>query len=459
MKIVFITPASDMRRFWGYRLGNLLYDRPNNITGPLILGHILKDAGHEVEVYEELYTNVDLKKITNVDIFCLYTMTSCAPRAYVLADTIHRETNARVLIGGMHASVLPEEVAEHADQVIVGEAETVILDVVEGRTTDKIVYAECLKNLDDAPFPDYSLLKTPCVAANVLSTRGCPFCCTFCTTSRMYHPYRERSVDSVLEELRYYKKLGFKYMNFEDDNFTANKERTKEICRRMIEENLVFKSTFFFGRTDLAKDEEMVELLQKAHLTWVLVGFESLNQSSLDKINKKQNLSDIVACANILAKHKIRLIASFVLGIDGDGKEDIRRSVDFAKSINAYTLQPAILTPFPGTADYEQFEKEQRMITKNWSYFDMMNVTFRPKGMTPWELQQQFLKANKRFYSFLGSFKIMKLFGLNYGLRRLGLWLLTSLAMFGAFVLSNYMKDSYYYILKNLTPQEGATTT
>jgi radical SAM superfamily enzyme YgiQ (UPF0313 family) len=275
MKIVFLTCASDVRRSFFYRLGNRLYGHSNAITGPLILGRILKDAGHDVSVYEELFANVNALKIQDADVFCLYTMTSTAPRTYQVADRLRARTKARVLIGGMHASVLPQEALAHADQVIVGEGETVILDVVEGRNTKKIVYAPCLKNLDGAPFPDYSLLKTRCDCANVLSTRGCPFCCSFCTTSRMFSPYRERSVESVMDELRYYKKLGFRYMNFEDDNFTANKERAKEICRRMINEGLVFKETFFFGRTDMADDEELLDLCQKAHLTRTLVGIES----------------------------------------------------------------------------------------------------------------------------------------------------------------------------------------
>jgi len=453
MKIVFITPTDDIRRSRVYRLGNFLYVRPNAITGPLVLGHILKDAGHEVEVYEELFANVPYEKLKDTDVFCLYTMTSNASRAYQLADELHKKTKARVLIGGMHASVMPQEAAEHADQVVVGEAETVILDVIEGRITHKIVQAECLKDLDKVPFPDYSLLKTPCVEANVLSTRGCPFCCSFCTTSRMYHPYRERSVDNVIEEIRYYKSLGFKYMNFEDDNFTANKERAKEICRRMIAEGLTFKDSFFFGRTDLAEDEEMLSLFEQAHLTCVLVGIESLNQASLDEVNKHQKIADIKACAKALSKHKIRLIASLVLGIDTDGPEDIKRNVDFAKSINAYTLQPAVLTPFPGTAVYQQYERENRMITHDWSLFDMMNVTFLPKNMTPWELQKQFFSAAKRFYNFIGSFKIMRLFGINYGLRRLGLWFVLHVASVWENIQASTQKDSYMYKLKHWEAQ------
>lgn len=450
MKIIFLTPASDIRRSTLYRIGNMLYGHSNSITGPLVLGHILKNAGHEVSVYEELYYNIDYSKIKDADVFCIYTMTSTAPRAYFIADKLHRETEARVIIGGMHASVMPEEAAQHGDQVIVGESETVIRDVVEGRITDKIVYAQCLKNLDEAPFPDYSLLKTPCDCANVLSTRGCPFCCSFCTTSRMFYPYRERSIDSVIEELRYYKSLGFKYMNFEDDNFTANKERAKEICRRMIEEDLIFNETFFFGRTDMANDEELLDLCQKAHLTRTLVGIESLNQESLNAVDKHQSVSDIEKCAAALSRHKIRLIASIVLGIDTDSSEDIKGSIDFAKKINAYQLQPAILTPFPGTDTYKQFEAGHRMISKNWSVFDMMNVTFLPKNMTPWELQKHFFMAVRRFYTFFSSFKIGKIFGVNFGIRRLGLSFVTKIGIPLLYLLATFDKNTNLYKIKHM---------
>jgi radical SAM superfamily enzyme YgiQ (UPF0313 family) len=452
MNIVFITPASDLRRFPLYRLGGKLYGHTNSITGPLILGHILKEAGHNVSVYEELNASVNYNKLKNTDVFCISTMTSTAPRAYFLANKLRNETGARILIGGMHASVLPEEAGQYADQVIVGEGESVILDVVEGRITDKIVYAPHLENLDEAPFPDYSLLKTPCECANVMSTRGCPFCCTYCTTTRMFYPYRERSIDSVIEELRYYKQLGFQYMNFEDDNFTANKERAKTICRRMISENLIFKETFFFGRTDLAEDEELMDLCQKAHLTRVLVGIESLNQESLDAVNKHQKIFDIKKCAEALARHKIRLIASIVLGIDTDSRENILYNIDFTKKIHAYQLQPAVLTPYPGTEVYKQFQKEDRILTKDWDCFDMMNVTFLPKQMTPWELQKLFYTAVLRFYSFFSSFTIGRIFGVNYGLRRMGLSLVIKLGVPAAYISSLFAKSSYLYQLRHLQP-------
>lgn len=451
MKIVFITPTAMVRRIPGYRFSGKIYGHPNSITGPLIMGGILKRAGHEVEVYEELNAGVHIEAmLDDTDVFCFSLMTSTAPRGYELADIVHRKSNARVLMGGFHVSALPEEALQHADQVIVGEGENVILDVVEGRNKDRIVRADPICDLDSVPFPDYSILKTPSDCANVLTTRGCPFRCTFCTTSRMFAPYRQRSVDNVIDEIRMYKKMGFRYMNFEDDNFTADKERAKEICRRMIAEDLTFKETFFFGRTDMAKDEELLQLLHDAHLTRVLIGIESLNQKALDRVNKGQNIQDIRDAARACADHGIRLIASIVLGIDDDSIEDIHRSVAFAKSVNAYQLQCAILTPYPGTPVYEQFEKEGRMITHDWEQFDMMNVTFRPAKMSPWQLQEEFYKAVEYFYDFPSAKTMNKLFGPEFGLRRLGLAAMSRLGVLGAHICADHVPGSPYYRLKHL---------
>lgn len=455
MHVVFITPASDLRRFPFYRLGGKFYGHPNAITGPLILGRILKEAGHEVEVYEELYTNVNLQKLMKrTDVFCISTMTSTAPRAYSLADQIHAQCCAKVIIGGMHASELPQEALRHADQVIVGEGEDVIVDVIEGRRTESIVRAELKCHLDEVPFVDYSLLKTPCDCANVLTTRGCPYACTFCTTSRMFAPYRQRSVDSVIAEIRMYKEMGFRYMNFEDDNFTADKERAKEICRRMIAEGLVFKETFFFGRADMAEDDELLELLSKAHLNRVLIGIESLNQEALDEIHKGQRPADIRLAAQKCKEHKIRLIASVVLGMDADTKEDIRRAVDFAKEVDAYQLQPAILTPYPGTPVYEKLVKEQRMIIDDWAQYDMMNVTFLPNYMTPWELQAEFYQAVRSFYDIKGALRIGKIFGWGYGVRRMGLWIFAFLGAKGAEFASKHLPGTIYYQLREISDRQ-----
>ena len=139
MKVTFINPAADIRRTFLYRLADFFYGPRHPITGPLILGSILKSAGHKVEVYEELFENIDYKKVLKgTDLVGIYTMTSNAVRAYELADFTKNKLKIKVVIGGMHASVLPEEALKNADQVVVGEAENVIKDIVECKINNKM---------------------------------------------------------------------------------------------------------------------------------------------------------------------------------------------------------------------------------------------------------------------------------------------------------------------------------
>lgn len=451
MQVTFIVPAPYHKRNPIYRLGGKLYGHSNPITGPLILGGIAKRAGHTVECYQELHGPLNYRRLLKTtDVLCLYTMTATAPRAYELADLFHDKGHARVLIGGIHASTLPEEALRHADQVVVGEGEGVFLDTLEGRLTDPIVRAKPTHDLDSLPFPDYSILKTPCKSANIMSSRGCPYRCTFCTTSRMFAPYRTRSVDSVIDEIKMCHELGFQYMNFEDDNFTADKERAKEICRRIIDENLQFKETFFFGRTDLADDPELLDLLARAHLTRVLIGIESLNQEALDSVDKRQSVEDIKRAGIACQVHGIRVIASIVLGIDEDGPDDIRRSYEFAKSIGSYQIQPAILTPFPGTPAYERLNNEGRMLTYDWSLFDMMNVTFRPMKMSPWMLQRFQLEAATYVYDLPSAIDIWRMFGAEYGLRRVYLAAATHAGAALSSWCADHVPSTWYYQLKHM---------
>ncbi|MBN1366210.1 MAG: B12-binding domain-containing radical SAM protein [Syntrophaceae bacterium] len=429
MKIILVVPTAEYRRNFFYRLASYIYGPSSAITGPLIIGGILKRAGHNVEVYQEFDGYFNPRCMKYCDLVGFYTITSNINRAYELADLARNIMGKRVIMGGLHASSLPEEALLHADQVIVGEAEQVILDVVEKKLTDDIIYAPPIKNIDVLPFPDYSILKTPCNAANILTTRGCPYSCSFCSSSKMFIPYRERSIENVIEEIRMYKKMRFKYLNFQDDNLTANKERIKKLLKKMISENLIFKETFFFGRADIAFDNELLELLRDARARRVLVGFESLNQSSHDLINKKMNVEDIYSLGDKLTAYKIKLIASIVLGMDTDGSEDIKKIVDHCININAYQLQPAILTPFPGTEIYKQLSKENRIFEKDWQFYDMMNVVFHPKYFTSAELQLEFFNALKKFYSIKPLYKILKIYGSEALLRRLGICIIILLSL------------------------------
>lgn len=140
-----------------------------------------------------------------------------------------------------------------------------------------------------------------------------------------------------------------------------------------------------------------------------------------------------------------------MLGIDGDGPEDIRHSVDFARPIDAYQIQPAILTPFPGTADRDRLEGEGRILfhdVGDWELYDMTNVTFQPRRMSPWKLQECFFEACDSFYDLPSALRIWHLFGMEYGLRRIWLAIATSMGVPLAYLLADHVPTSPYGRLK-----------
>ena len=124
------------------------------------------------------------------------------------------------------------------------------------------------------------------------------------------------------------------------------------------------------------------------------------------------------------------------------------------KEMDAYQLQPAVLTPYPGTPVYKKYMEEDRIVTGDWSQYDMMNVTFRPANMTPWELQEEFYRAVRAFYSFRGAFRIGRLFGWGYGVRRLGLWFFALAGSKGAEFAAKYVPGTPYYKLRQLDEEE-----
>lgn len=173
------------------------------------------------------------------------------------------------------------------------------------------------------------------------------------------------------------------------------------------------------------------------------------------RYGKDRSPADIKKAAESCRRYKIRLIASLVLGMDADTKEDIRSAVEFVKKMDAYQLQPAVLTPYPGTPVYKKYLEENRIITGDWSQYDMMNVTFRPANMTPWELQEEFYRAVRSFYSIRGAFRIGKIFGWGYCIRRLGLWFFALAGSKGAEFAAKHVPGTSYYKLRCLDFHDG----
>lgn len=394
MKIIFIEPRS---------LEPTVYSKLHMpLLGPIYLGTILRNRGHQVEIYNENIFMPDYSKL-EADLIAVSILTSTAKRGYEIARKFPKE---KVIIGGVHASLIPEEGVEFARQVVIGEAEEVIADVVEGKNKDQFVYGKPVQNLDALPYPDFSLIKGykfPAMLMPLSTSRGCPFDCSFCSVTKIFgRKYRFRSAENVMKEVV---SRNTNALFFCDDNFTAYPKRTRDLLDLMIKHKNINWSCQV--RCDVTKNEGLLDLMSKAGCSVVCVGFESINTKTLQAYDKKQTVEEIVGAIRSFHRKKIKIHGMFVLGSDDDNKKTIWDTFKFAVKQKIDTLQMTILTPFPGTKVHSDLDSEKRIFTRDWNLYDGQHIVFTPKLLSARELQFNVVKAYVKFYSLSKSISLL----------------------------------------------------
>jgi len=394
MKIVFIEPRAQK--------ANVFSKLTMPLLGPIYLGTILKRRGHEVSVYNEDILAPDYSNL-KADLIGISILTSTAHRGYEIAKRLPKD---KVIIGGVHASLLPDEAIKYARQVIVGEAEEVIVDVAEGRLKDPVVYGRPVENLDTLPDPDFSLIqgysRTPMIMP-ISTSRGCPFDCSFCSVTKMFgRKYRFRSADYVIKEMN---SRSAKSLFICDDNFTANPARSRHLLNLMVKNRI--NPWAAQVRCDVAKDPQLLNLMAKAGCKVVCIGFESVNPLTLKAYKKNQTIEEIVHAIRSIHKRKIKIHGMFVLGGEDDSKKTIWETLRFAISQKIDTIQMSVLTPFPGTKVHDDLIVQKRIFNRDWSLYDGQHVVFTPKLLSAKQLQLNVLKAYTKFYSLYRSFSLL----------------------------------------------------
>lgn len=375
------------------------------LMGPLYLGGILQMKGHSVRLINEniLGRHVNLTEL-DADVCCVSALTSTVERGYeIIRQYKGIRPKGLSIIGGVHASFLPEEALHYADVVVIGEGEKVIADIIEHPNFGQAVYGTRIQNLDDLPIPDLKMLtgsaKVP--VTPIMTSRGCPYDCTFCTVTQMFgHRYRMHSVDRVIEELsRVDKKVVFFY----DDNFAASPTRTAKILETMLSKGIKLKWSAQV-RSDLAKFPDLVSLMARAGCTRVYVGFESIDDNSLASMNKRQTKADIIHAIETFHRFGIAIHGMFILGNDEDPPNIGMDTVKFCKKYKMDSVQFLILTPFPGTTLFARMSEEGRILHKRWAYYDAMHTVFKPHSGTAMDIQEQMMACFEEFYSLSSAF-------------------------------------------------------
>jgi radical SAM superfamily enzyme YgiQ (UPF0313 family) len=378
------------------------------LLGPMYLASMAKSAGYDVSIFNEnIAGRISRDDLAGIDLLCLSCITATIERGKQIS-ALYRETRAgqhlpsRVIVGGIHASMLPEDVSNHFDQVITGEAETVFLDIANGTIKDPLVRGNRLEDLDSLPFPDYSLLRGwgRRLLKPVMTSRGCPFDCNFCSVTKMFgRDYRSQSPERVWREIsRSAKGTVF----FVDDNFCVDLDRSNEILDLMLKNNFPRKWTAQV-RTNVTHQPEFVSKMKRAGCKVVYVGFESINPQTLKDMNKRQTVEDIKRSIRVFRENNIMVHGMFILGNDADTKDMFRTTAEFSRQSGLDYVQYSVLTPLPGTEVFAKLAQEGRLLHRDWNYYDGMHVTFAPKQMTANELQRGMIECFGDFYCYTSA--------------------------------------------------------
>jgi radical SAM superfamily enzyme YgiQ (UPF0313 family) len=363
---------------------------------PLSLGILaaLSD-GHEVRIADGDWEKIPYEE--DFDLVGITVTTFTSERAFAAAKRF-RERGARVVLGGVHPTILPEECLGHADSIVVGEAEYVwegLLRDAERGGLERVYRAERPTRMDDVPTPRRDLLNEPSWFACVQATRGCPNSCRYCyLPSVPWREFRTRSTERVVEEVA---GLRQNLLFFVDDNLFADREYALALFRAMAP---LKKTWAIQAPTTIGDDDEMLDAMAESGCFNAQVGFQSFNSRSLEwasvehnRVEKYKSLVDKLHARNIFAT------GFLMFGFDSDKMDTFEVTVRMVDRIGLDDANLYILTPYPGTALYAQFEGEGRLLPgKRRTQFGWSHAVFKPKHMTPEELERGVQWAYDRLY-------------------------------------------------------------
>lgn len=401
--------------------------------GSLLLGSLLRDKGYNVDIIVEdmlprKTTDANIwEKIKQADMLCVSSITLTVSRCYNYCARA-REQGIPVVIGGTHVSYFPDEAIEHADYVMRGECDETFpqfMDVMEAGGDLSVVPGLTWRDkagdvrqnpdqklpssdvLEANPFPDYSLLWNADLqgVASFAVARGCPFNCSFCSVTK-FNGAAVRMVSAtrtldMIEE--HWKRYHPHYIFFAEDIFNLRKDRAKEIMRGLIERKI--RPRIGFGaqmRHEVVKDPEFLQLMRGAGFDRAMVGFESINQASLDLCGKHQGVQEIADAIREFHRHKIKVHGMFVGGFDTDTSETFRDTLKFVKKHDLDSFQFMLLTPLPGTRDWHDLgygDGTRPLLSRDWSKYDGHHSILVPRQMTAYEANELAIKTMKDFYS------------------------------------------------------------
>ena len=409
-KLLLINPVG---RSSGYLLSKF------STFSPLGLAYVgaVTPSNWEVKIIDENFEKFEFEE---ADLIGITAFTSNINRAYEIAH-IYQKQKIKVIMGGIHVSMLPDEAMQYADTVVIGEVEGVWKQVINDFENNCLSPKYIGPRLDLNRFtvkPRRNLLHPNYLWHSVQTSRGCPFNCYFCSVSRyLGKEYRQRRAEDVLDEL---KELKGKYIAFVDDNLigysSESKSRAMELFKGMIQQGLS-KKWWMQASINVADDEQVVSLAAQAGCMFVFIGFETINSRSLKEMKKGVNLKIGVENYNKVVdtfhKYGIGVFGAFIIGNDYESPKCYRELAEYLVRSNIDIIQISILTPLPGTILMEQLQKEDRLVyqdfPQDWDKYRLSYMVHQPQVCKAETIYTGDNYIKNRIYSFpVYQYRILK---------------------------------------------------
>lgn len=396
MRIALISPKGPLYRHRGGIFGRSLRYAPLTLT--TLAAYVPAELSAEVELLDEGIGDVDPDRI-EADLAGITAITGNAPRAYQLADRL-RARGVRVVLGGPHPTLLPDEAALHADAVVTGYAErtwpALLRDFAAGRLRPRYAQEPEL-SLAGLPPPRRELLPADrYFTRNVFeATRSCAHDCEFCVAPTAWgRKQLQKPPEEVVADIRGW---GARKLLFIDLNLVSDPRYAARLFEALVPLRIRW---YGLATTLIALDRPLLDLAARSGCRGLLMGLESLCEASLGQTHKGFNDPDAyLEMIEALHRRHIALMGCFAFGLDGDTPDVFDRTVRFAIRAGIDLPRFAVVTPFPGTPLHRRLEAEGRILTRDWSLYDAQHVVFRPKLMTPEQLQAGHERAWRQAYT------------------------------------------------------------
>ena len=404
-------------------------------TGPPLglayLASMIREE-HDVRIVDSLAEEFAYKDVEKVikrydpDVIGITSTTSMIPDAYIVAKMAKRiNENVKVVMGGPHVTFVPKRTFEecpYVDFIVRGEGEITFRELVDALEKNKdpsnilglsINLGDKVKNnpprplikdVDTIPMPSYDLLPIEKYQVNgvrfgtVMTSRGCPFNCAFCSSSLQFgKKWRGHSDSRVIEELKYlYEKYGIREIEFLDDTFTLNRKRAIRIAERIRKGGLDI-SWSGSSRVDIFTDD-LAQAMKKGGCHTIFFGIESGSQKTLDFIGKGITPEQSISAVKKAKRHEISALGAFVIGFPEETREDIEKTIKLSKKVGVDFAQFTIATPYPGTRLWKYALAKKLILTFDWRKYTTLDPVMKLKNFTAQQITKLFQKAYISFY-------------------------------------------------------------